>query len=530
MAAINPNFDDSLFADDLNKHIEQLAQKEPERNHSQILAELLSTIEPIDFLAEAYPESVKWQKRVDELEPIILEFDSLKSAKENDPKLHDEYLELNRKLKACKLLQKHYLIVTIDKVLEVAEHKKWGLCKNHDFIYLYNGNHWASIDKDLFQKFLGESAQNMGVNRIDSKYYQFRENLFKQFLATAYLPTPEPIDDSVCINLKNGTFEITPQKQWLRAFNPDDFLTYQLPFEYDPKASAPTFQKYLDRVLPDIDRQKVLAEYLAYVFIKPSTLKLEQVLLLYGTGANGKSVFFEVVSALLGKENVSSYTLQNLTDDTGYFRAKIANKLVNYASEINGNLQADIFKSLASGEPVSARLPYGQPFELRHYAKLIFNCNELPKEVEQTHGFFRRFLIVPFDETIPKAEQDPELPKRIIDNELSGVFNWVLDGLQRLLKNKGFTECKAVIEALERYKLESDSVKLFLEENRYKADSESYQLIKDLYREYRDFCIDDGFKAVSKQNFKKRLIASGVMTERKNIGFVAYVVRESLLA
>src|SRR5690606_24227191 len=116
----------------------------------------------------------------------------------------------------------------------------------------------------------------------------------------------------------------------------------------------------------DPERQRVLAEYLGFVFIKhgSNALKEEKALILYGTGANGKSVFFEVVNALLGTDNVSSCSLQSLTNDNGYFRAKLANKLVNYASEINGNLEASIFKQLVSGEPVEARLPYGQPFIL----------------------------------------------------------------------------------------------------------------------------------------------------------------------
>src|SRR5690606_41567228 len=62
----------------------------------------------------------------------------------------------------------------------------------------------------------------------------------------------------------------------------------------------------------DPERQRVLAEYLGFVFIKhgSNALKEEKALILYGTGANGKSVFFEVVNALLGTDNVSSYSLQ----------------------------------------------------------------------------------------------------------------------------------------------------------------------------------------------------------------------------
>ncbi|WP_206366746.1 DUF5906 domain-containing protein [Sphingobacterium sp. SGL-16] len=105
---------------------------------------------------------------------------------------------------------------------------------------------------------------------------------------------------------------------------------------------APIFEKYLNTVIPDIEKQRVLAEYLGLVFIKNGNkaIKEEKALILYGTGANGKSIFFEVVNALLGDDNVNNYSLSSLTIHNGYFRAKIANKLVNYASEINGKLEA----------------------------------------------------------------------------------------------------------------------------------------------------------------------------------------------
>ena len=148
----------------------------------------------------------------------------------------------------------------------------------------------------------------------------------------------------------------------------------------------------------------------------------------------------------------------------------IANKLVNYASEINGKMETSVFKQMVSGEPIPARLPYGKPMELKQYAKLIFNCNELPKDVEHTNAYFRRFLIIPFDVTIPEEEQDKKLHKKIINNELSGVFNWVLEGSNRMILQNGFTECEAAKNILEQYKTESNSVQLFLNESGYRKN------------------------------------------------------------
>ena len=423
-----------------------------------------------------------------------------------------------------RLAKKHLFICSVENVLEIASLNNWGICRNHDFVYLYNGHYWSLIDSTEFEGFLGNASERMGVDRFDARYYQFRQQLFKQFLATANLPKPIPSDEVVLINLLNGTFEISVEKQILREQNRNDFLTYQLPFRYDENATCPIFVDYLNTVLPDIKSQHILAEYLGSLFIKNSKLKLEKALLLYGTGANGKSVFFEVVNALLGEsDNVSSYSLQSLTNDNGYYRAMLANKLVNYASEINGKLETSIFKQLVSGEPVEARLPYGNPFTMTDYAKLIFNCNELPKDIEQTPAYFRRLLIIPFDVTIPETKQDKELSRKIIEKELSGVFNWVLKGLKRLLEKKNFTQSDLVDRQIELYKIQSDSVHLFIEEESYSKTLEDYILYKTLYSSYREYCSECGYRAVSRRTFSERLKAIGIETEKKNFGVIVFL-------
>jgi putative DNA primase/helicase len=426
-----------------------------------------------------------------------------------------------------KLKKYHYYILAIETILETAKKYHWGICRNHDFIYVYNGAFWSLIDKDDLKSFLGNAAEKMGMDKFHARDFNFRDQLYKQFIALAHLPKPDQPKDTVFVNLLNGTFEITPSGTHLKPFDRANFLTYQLPFSYDPDASAPLFQKYLDKVLPDIQLQKIMAEYIGYIFIRTSTLKLEKALLLYGKGANGKSVFYEIIRKLLGEQNTSEYSLQTLTDEKGYQRAMIANKLVNYASEINGKLEASIFKQLVSGEAVEARLPYGEPFIMSDYAKLIFNCNDLPRDTEQTEAYFRRFLIIPFNVTIPEHEQNKQLAKKIIDSELPGVFNWVLDGMRRVLKQQQFTDSDVVSQARAQYEKESDSVKLFLDEANYSPSIDGFTAIKDLYREYRTFCQDNGYHSVSSLNFRKRLEHAKIMIERKNVGNVAFISKTS---
>lgn len=508
----------NLITNEVLKHLNDIEPQNQTAN--DILQNLTNSISAINFNLLAFPDFENIQTSINELKQFVYNEDG--SINKQNKKEWEQYKELTKKLDCYRLNKNHYLILCIEQLLKIAIANKWGLCKKNGFIYLYNGNYWSEIDKERFQSFLGNVALKMGVEKFKGKIHTFKDELFKQFMADAYLPTPPPKKNNVLINLQNGTFEITPTKRGLRNFDRNDFLTHQLPFEYEPEATAPLFQKYLDEVLPDKDKQKVFAEYCGYIFIKPSVLKLEKMLILYGTGANGKSVFFEILNALLGTENVSNYSLQSLTNDNGYFRAKIANKLVNYASEINGKLETDIFKQMASGEPIEARSPYGEPFILNEYAKLIFNCNELPKDVEHTNAYFRRFLIIGFDVTIPENKQDKELPQKIINNELSGVFNWILQGLERLLIQKNFSKCEAIENARSNYEKQSDSVKMFIDEFEYKTATE-YTAISTLYIQYKGFCIEDGFRPVNKSNFMKRLQHYKIVVNRLSIGNVAYI-------
>jgi putative DNA primase/helicase len=428
-----------------------------------------------------------------------------------------------------KLCQKTQVVITVREVLKVAHNLNCGLCLHLGFIYSFNGEHWELLEREELKIFLAECAEKLSVDGITADYHKFKDELYKQFLAVAYLPKPDTTSKSVLVNFQNGTGEITKDGIKIRPFARADFLKYQLSFAYDEAATYKKWQLFLDEVLPEKDeqgnvidegksRQKVLAEYIAYIF---TNLKLEKTLILFGTGANGKSVFFEVIYALLGKENISNYSLESLGDQ--YYRAMLANKLLNYSSEISNRLQAEKFKQLTSGEPIEARLPYGQPMMLTNYAKLAFNTNELPKDVEHTPAFFRRFQIIPFDVTIPEEKRNPNLANEIIEAELSGVFNWILEGLNRLLQQGKFSKCEAAQKALETYRIESDSVAMFIDEYGYQKSIENYKSLADLYPRYKNFCMDNGFRPVHSRNLVKRLQALGFYSKKMSYGKVIYL-------
>lgn len=476
-----PNFNFDLFNPEAaTAHLSEIAKPSEPLPHKELLAELLNQLKPVDF---------------------------------------------SRLSDSSTITEQHYLVITIEQLLNSAKAQRWEMCSHNGKLYLFNGAFWNPIEPKQLEFFLGEAAERLGVNHFKAAHFNFKEKLVRQFESAAVLSHPEPSPELVLFNLKNGTFEVnaaTGNKQ-LRPHNSADFLTYQLSFEYNPTAQAPQFQAYLDKVLPEQELQQVLAEYLGWVFVRHSSgkLKLERALILYGSGANGKSVFFDITQALFGKDSFSSYSLESLTMKEGN-RAALADKLVNYASEVSTKLEASYFKQLVSGEPVEARLLYKDPVIIQNYAKFIFNCNELPRNVEHTKAFFRRWLIVPFRHTIPQAEQDSELAKRIIQSELAGVFNWALAGLERLLAQGAFTFCDVCNEAVERFRIESDSVAQFLEEMGLAKSTTQVVPLQELYAKYSLFCIESGFQRLNLNNFRKRLEGFGFEFRRRNSGFVCF--------
>lgn len=422
-----------------------------------------------------------------------------------------------------KLQIKHFLVILVDKILELAKIHGLDLCISDGYIYAFNGQYWTVKGREYLKYFLGLAALKSGIDKHTAKYYSFKSKLLSQMLDEALMVKPVDNSSTVLVNFKNGTLEVSIEGVSFREFRSEDFLKYQLPFVYDPNAKAPLFHKFLNEVLPDVPCQMVLAEYLGYVFIKTSVLKLEKALVLYGTGANGKSVVYDIVNALLGSANISNYSLDNLMDSKGYHRAMLVNKLLNYTSEMNSDVESNLFKQLASGEDVEARPIYCQPIIIKDYAKLAFNCNVLPKNVEHTKAYFRRFTIIRFGITIEEEKQDKQLAQKIIAAELSGIFNWVLEGLNRLLANKKLTVSELIDAELTKYQIESDNVKMFLDECNYVETFDRHMSVKLLSNEYSEFCKEGRYKPVNHSNFVKRLRALNLRVEKRNTGLVVFI-------
>ena len=396
---------------------------------------------------------------------------------------------------SSKIYPKELPVVIAEYAFKLASKNNLQLIKLNGNFHVYNGEYWIKCQNEDIRNFLGKVAEKIGVCGFTPRSVWFKNALEKQFYETAYFNLPEPKEDQSLINLSNGTLVISTEDQYLKPFDKNDFMRYKLGFRFDPHAKAPIFQKYLDRVLPVKGKQDVLAEYIGYAFTNNKVFKLEKALILYGDGANGKSLFHSIISAMLGKENVSHVTLQDLTSPNGYSLPLLDGKLLNYATEISSKMDTTKFKTIVSGEPIQAREIFGRPFMMENYARMLFNTNSLPTDIEHNEAFSRRLILMDFDVTIPENERNPNLAGYIIEHELSGVMNWVLEGLDRLLANKKFTSCPEVENALSIFKQESDSIKMFLDEHFYIPSIKENVPLKTFYKEYSIFCNENGYKA-----------------------------------
>jgi putative DNA primase/helicase len=407
--------------------------------------------------------------------------------------------------------QKHLKVAIVHTLIEIAKKHNWHIIYDAGFFYIYNSAYWVAMEDAAVKRLLKDAAIKMSYIEIECRDVAFVDKLFQQVVQDGFFVERNFKKQSI-INLKNGSLVLDENGATLKAFDHRDFLTHQLDFAYDTEAVNMLFIAYLERVLPDADTRRTLQNVVGYLFIKG--LKLEKIFFLFGTGANGKSVLFEVLNGVIGSENISNYSLESLTDEKGYHRAMIKDKIVNYGTDIRlTKIDAGMFKTLASGEPIEARLPYRDPFMMTDYAKLIFNVNKMDSaNVEHTHGFFRRLLIIPFSQTISDAEQDRDLHKKILANR-AGVLNWIIDGAKEVIRNRNIfisAECEAFKA---QFTKETDSVAMFEEyaivEN-LNGTNFYWAYVADIYVNYKIYCNEAGYKNVlGRNNFVKRMEAIG---------------------
>ena len=369
--------------------------------------------------------------------------------------------------------------------------------------FIFNGSYWEPVKQPDIKHFLTDSYCKMGVSKYQAQTVSNAKRLHDQAAYSLYSPLPKRGKGVSMINAHNETLVIRDGMVSTKPHEAKDFMFYQLPYEYDPAATCPMFQKFLDEVIPG-DIQAVVQEFIGCCL--DNGLKLEKAMVCVGTGSNGKSVFFEVITYVLGEENVTNFNINSLCEDKSSTRILIENKLLNYSSDFNGKIWSNgIFKQLVSGEPVEAKRLYSDPEIIRNYARLAFNTNAMPTSSDTSAGFRRRLLPVYFDVKISPDKADPLLAKKL-KSEAPGILNWAIEGLKRYVANGYKLSKSKILEAKENeYLEETESVFMFLDQNSYIPSETSKRKLSDLHDEYKRFCDAKDLKAEVKSEFKSRL-------------------------
>ena len=303
------------------------------------------------------------------------------------------------------------------------------------------------------------------------------------------------------VNVRNGLLDIRDMS--FKEHTPSYLSTVQLNVEYNPHAHCPQFEKFLNEVL-DCRLIPLVQEILGYLLTTNTSAQKSFVLL--GPARTGKSTLLWVVEyLLLGKKNVSNIPWQEIGDK--FKTAELLGKLANVFSDLPSKSIDDtgIFKVVTGEDYLMAEKKNKNPFKFRPFARLVFSCNELPKNyVDRTEGFYRRLIIVPFNRQIDKNKIDKAL-KYKFQREKEGILNWALEGLKRLYENNfEFSENELTDGVKKEYKRENNNVISFVEECCELDGLFSCSRI-EIYEAYKEFCVEAGLKALSQIKFNKEL-------------------------
>ena len=239
----------------------------------------------------------------------------------------------------------------------------------------------------------------------------------------------------------NGILEVRGLE--FGGFNPRRNATERMSYAFDYYAKCPMWDAFLAEVLPDQSVRLVLQEFFGMCYLDRSVMSVEKFLLLIGSGANGKSVIFEVMKKVLGDDNVSTFDSQQLSSEK--MIPYVKGKRLNFAPDMRQTSSFDSsLKALASGQDVAGRKIYGDAEKVK-CPPLCFAMNEMPRFNDITDAFFRRLIPIRFDITIPPQRQDKHLVEKIVKSDLPGIFNWVIEGRNRLIRQGGeFSSSEAV--------------------------------------------------------------------------------------
>ncbi len=315
--------------------------------------------------------------------------------------------------------------------------------------------------------------------------------------------------EPLVLNFTNGTLGLK-KGEFSASHRRELFQNIQFPYDFNRDSLCPNWDLFLESLEFDPDTLSRLQEWAGYCLLPMVYGNLQKSLFFIGEGANGKSVFLETLAAVL--DNVSHLELSELFDR--FKIAELEGKLANICTDVETSKVMDArFKKIVAGEPQSAERKFKEPFEFQPFAKILFSANDFIPTKDRTHGYYRRFDILKFNRIFKTEEQKPELLQELKE-EVPGIFNWALEGLNRLSqKNWRMTKSSYMENCHNDFIRATNPLQLFIEEECVVEVNASVDS-NELRSSYKHYCEDKGYKVLSDNNLGKELKRLGVENTR----------------
>ncbi len=284
---------------------------------------------------------------------------------------------------------------------------------------------------------------------------------------------------------------------------PEWFSSTSFEYDYDSHAVCPLWLQFIGEVLEgDPERIQLLQEWTGYCLI-PNT-SMQRMLLLEGNGGNGKGVYKEVVTALLGRRNVSNLPLDRFGRQ--FNLASTIGKLLNVAPEAGSlaDVSEEVIKAFTGEDTVSIDRKFLPIIEVKPTARLMILANNRPRFGDRSNGIWRRLIVVPFRIQIPPERQNRHLAEQL-KAELPGIFNWAIEGLRRLREQRDFTQSAIGQAALTEFRMEANPARTFLHEE-VESDPDSVVEKSSLYARYVNWCNAQGHVPLNASQFGKEVL------------------------
>lgn len=367
-------------------------------------------------------------------------------------------------------------------------------------VYHNKGEH---ITREISEDYMGELSSKHNKNEIEDHIRDKKYRPRKIFNAPVNL-----------IPLKNGVYDINTDT--LLPHSPKYYFLNQLPVDYDKKADCPMFKTFLQQICgKNGERRKIIEdtiqEYIGYTFYRAYTFK--RYVLLDGSGDNGKTALMNVVKSVIGEENNTSVSLQDLNNQR-FALAKLYGKLGNISDDLPDKAvkYTGAIKQITGNSPLWGDVKHSKEgISFCNYAKPWYGCNKLPEVYDWSDAFFGRMMQITFlnkfittpdydtidNHTIFKA--DTNLTEKLIQ-ELPGVLNYGLEGLHRLLENGEFSFEESTSRIREEYIKKTNPVHAYIEEECERTNADWGITKNDFYNEVMMYCERNGYDKPSSQN------------------------------